>query len=104
MAFTPVAVGVALDAVNTTVRVALGVDTAGAGGYEVRVLNNSDKTLFINFGTVTVTAVADEGIAIKSGGLQAEIFTIGRGVTHVAAVSASGAATGKIHFQLGKGE
>ena len=103
MAFTPVAVGVMLDAVNTTVSVALGVAAGNNGSYGVRVVNDSNKTLFITFGASTITSVADQGAAIKSGA-PAEYFTIGNGVTHVAAVAVGGAATGKIHFQLGQGE
>lgn len=103
MAFTPVAVGVALNAVNATASVALGVAAGNSGSYTVRVVNDCDKTLFIEFGTSTVSAVADQGTAIKSGAVPA-FFTIGRGVTHVAAVSGSGLSTGKIHFQLGQGE
>lgn len=103
MAFTPTANNVILNNVNATASVALGVAAGSRGGYSVRVVNDSNMTLFINFGTSTVTAVADQGIPIKSGA-PAEVFSIGTAITHVAAVSGTGASTGKINFQIGQGE
>lgn len=101
--FTPTAAGVQLTNVDASASVALGVGS-GVGGYVVRVVNATDKDLFIEFGTSTVTAVADKSMIVKSGAVAPSFFRIGTAVTHVAAVAAGGASTGKIHFIIGKGE
>jgi hypothetical protein len=101
--FTPTAAGVQLTNVNASASVALGVGS-GVGGYVVRVVNATDKDLFIQFGNSAVSAVADTSMIVKFGAVPPSFFSIGPGVTHAAAVAVGGASTGKIHFIIGKGE
>lgn len=65
----------------------------------VRIFNGDDETVFIEFGTSTVAAVAATSMPIPAG--HVELVCIGPAVTHVAAIAATGG--GLIHFTEGDG-
>lgn len=86
-----------LAATSSTGNVAL---TGVGNGGTVRVLNNGSEAVFINFGTSSaVTATLAAGIPIPPG--IPEAFCVPAGITHVAGITASGAAT--IYFTTGQG-
>lgn len=85
--FTPTGSTVSVAATATTGNVSLGT-TAGA---TVRVYNAGTAAAFINFGTSTVEAAAATSVPVPVGAI--EVFAIGPGVTHMAAITASGTAT-----------
>lgn len=87
--------------VNLAVTTSTGsVALTGVGnGGNVRVYNAGSATIFINFGTSTVTATTAAGIPIPSGAI--EIYSVGASITHVAAITASSTATA--YFTTGQG-
>lgn len=101
--FTPLADTVALASQdNSSDRVALGVPSGWSSALTLRVVNDTDKTLFIKPGNSTVTAAAATDNPVLPG---SDItFTINPVNTHVAAITASGTATGSIYFTLGRGK
>lgn len=80
-------------------RVALG-NNAGIINPTVRVVNDSDKTQFIVFGSSTVTSAAATGTPVMAG--EDVILGLPAGTVYVASV-AGVTATGNIYFQVGRG-
>ena len=96
--FTPFGTATtALSTSNSTASAALTLPT-GPSQFSVRVFNAMTVTGFIQFGGSTVTA-ATTNMPIPAGGV--EVFQIGPGVTHAAAITASG--SGTIYFTPGMG-
>jgi len=95
--FTPIAATVNIAATTSTARVALADGTSS--GRSVRICNDGLVTVFIAFGNSAIEATAAAGIPIKPGMVEAMEF--GKGVTHVAAITAAGSAT--IYFTVGQG-
>lgn len=79
----------------------LGVSSTDKGSKTVRAVNNTNGTIFIKFGTSSVSADKTKDMPMLSG--TTEVFEIGNGVTHVDAITASGTATGNMYFTLGRG-
>lgn len=100
--FAPLANNAYLTAPTTTSSsVSLNVPTGEPAGEVVRVLNDTDKTVFIRFGISTVTATALTDTPLPPGAI--ETFLLQNTFTHVAGIVETGTASGKIHFQLGRG-
>lgn len=88
--FTPTGDTVNVAAISTTGNVALGT-FSGSAGASVRVYNAGTATVFIAFGISTVEAVAATSMPVPAGAI--EVFAVGPGVTHMAAITASSTAT-----------
>jgi hypothetical protein len=88
--FTALGATVNLAVTTTTGSVAL-TAVGSQGGMEVRLYNAGTATVFVNFGISTVAATAAAGFPLPAGAI--EIFSVGPGVTHVAAITAASTAT-----------
>ena len=96
-AFSPVGVTVSLAVTSATGRVAL-TAPAGSGGFDVRLYNAGSSTVFVRFGGSTVDSTTAY-LPLPAG--QTEVVSAGPGVTHVAAITASGTAT--LYATTGRG-
>lgn len=96
-AFSPTGATVSLAVTTTTGSVAL-TAPGGSGGSDVRLYNAGGSLVFVAFGSSTVQA-AVTSLPLPAG--QTEVFSVGPGSTHVAAITASGTAT--LYATTGRG-
>lgn len=97
-AFTPVGATVSAAVTGSSAATAL-TAFAGLGGGTVRVNNIGTQTIFIAFGASTVTAATATGMPMIAGAT--EVFTVGPGVTHIAAIAATTGST--VYVTSGQG-
>jgi hypothetical protein len=74
-------------------------DIGHLGGDEVRVVNAGTVNAFIEFGNSAVSAATSTSIIVLAGTV--EVFGVGPGATHVAAIAPSGTPT--LYFTTGRG-
>ena len=96
-AFSPVGATVTRAVTTTTANVAL-TTPAGSGGFDVRLYNLGPSLVFFRFGGSDVEATT-AFTPLPAG--QTEVFSAGPGVTHVAAITATGTAT--LYATTGRG-
>jgi hypothetical protein len=96
-AFSPVGATVNLTAGTTTGSVAL-TAFPGNGGADIRVHNAGSVVAFINFGGSTVAATTAAGMPLAAS--NTAVFSVGPGVTHLAAITAS--STAVVYATTGK--
>lgn len=96
--FSPVWPTASLDADSTTDRVELPKPQSGETR-NVRVHNAGLVPAFLRFGDAAVTATLVAGMPVAAG--NTEMFEIGAGVSHCAALTASG--TAMVYFTIGSG-
>lgn len=102
-AFTPLAATAnKASAANTSSTTALNYPSGFVGGMNCRVVNDTDKTVFIEFGPSTVSAATATSIPVLAG--ITEIFGVNPRSTHVATIVTAGTATGSVYFTIGLGE
>jgi hypothetical protein len=95
--FTPLGVTVAISVTTTT---ASGEITTmnDASGKDLRIYNAGSATAFLDFGSSGIVATTAD-MPVPSGAV--EVISVGPGVTHVAAITASGTAT--LYITAGRG-
>ena len=81
-AFTPLLSTVNIVAATSTANIALG-NTAG-DAVDVRLYNAGSAAVFVNFGGSSVVAALASSVPIPAGGV--EVFSLGPGVTYIAAI------------------
>jgi hypothetical protein len=87
---------------NTSASVQFITTTGGAGsgsGYQVRLYNNSSSTIFVSFGSSTVTAAVATSLPMAPNSV--EVFTVSFQVSYVAVIAA--AAGGTLYATVGEG-
>jgi hypothetical protein len=99
-AFTPFGLSASVNPTTSTAALALTLPADVQGGFDLRVCNNTDVTVFVTFGTSTATAVVATGIPIPSGAI--EVYGLGPKITHMAHI-VSATATGSIYTTAGVG-
>lgn len=92
----PPASTTSISATTTTSRVAIAFSNPDYARCQVQIINTGTGTVFVAFGDGTVTATVPNGAtagSIPIGAGQNVLFTLRRGETNVAAITASGTAT-----------
>jgi hypothetical protein len=104
-AFTPKPSGATVNITPTTTSSNIAMNEIQVNNVSrgnMRIYNNTGSVVFIKFGpdnTVAATVASD--IPIAAG--EVEVFGVRPDVTYVAAILASGTATGAIYFSPGEG-